>query len=88
MRPFLHLALLEFAASSRQFCSGTGMLHVQTSAEAAAAEEQKALNRGILMLAIPSVVIFGGLSIFAVRYRSKTVAEGIQRDKKEGGGLL
>ena len=40
------------------------------------------------MLAIPSVVIFGGLSIFAVRYRSKTVAEGIQRDKKEGGGLL
>jgi hypothetical protein len=40
------------------------------------------------MLAIPSVVIFGGLSIFAVRYRAKAAAKPAERDKKEGGGLL
>ena len=88
MRRFRHLALWSLLSLPGSFALAQGCSMCKTSAEAAAAEEQKALNRGILMLAVPSVVIFGGLSIFAVRYRSKTVAEGIQRDKKEGGGLL
>ena len=60
----------------------------KTSAEAAAAEQQKALNRGILMLAIPSVVIFGGLSIFAVRYRAKAAGKPAERVQNEDGRLL
>jgi hypothetical protein len=60
----------------------------KTSAEAAAAEQQKALNHGILILAIPSVLIFGGLSLFAVRYRSKTGDEGSGGEKSGSTDLL
>ncbi len=68
------------------FAQGCSMC--KTSAEAAAAEQQKALNRGILMLALPSVIIFGGLSIFAVRYRSKSAAEHPPHDQKKESTLL
>ena len=74
-------ALVFLLASTAALAQGCSMC--KTSAEAAAAEQQKALNHGILMLAIPSVVIFGGLAVFAVRYRSKT-ADGGSESRKSG----
>jgi heme/copper-type cytochrome/quinol oxidase subunit 2 len=73
-------------ATTAAFSQGCSMC--KASAEAAAAEEQKALNHGILLLAIPSVVIFGGLTIFAVRYRSKELAEPLQNEKDRNTDLL
>lgn len=87
MRPFRQLALwglLSLPGSA--FAQGCSMC--KTSAEAAAAEQQKALNRGILMLAIPSVVIFGGLSIFAVRYSAKGPIKPDKPAEKHDTGLL
>jgi len=47
----------------------------KTSAEAASAEQQKALNHGIVMLAVPSVLIFGGLFALAFRFKPSTAAK-------------
>ena len=78
--------LLFVMATTAAFAQGCSMC--KTSAEAASAEQQKALNQGILVLAIPSVVIFGGLSIFAVRYRSRDGDEQEQSDKNGNTDLL
>ncbi len=75
--------LLPIAPAVAQGCS-----MCKTTAEAAAAEQQKSLNYGILVLAIPSIVIFGGLSVFAVRYRSKESAGQDIGDRSKDDGLL
>ncbi len=68
------------------FAQGCSMC--KTNAESAAAEQQKALNRGIVMLALPSVIIFGGLSIFAIRYRRNDSAERQTRGQRDESTLL
>jgi heme/copper-type cytochrome/quinol oxidase subunit 2 len=78
--------LLLSLAATAGFAQGCSMC--KTSAEAASAEQQKALNRGILMLAAPSVLIFGGLSIFAVRYRSKEADDHSKHGKDGSTDLL
>src|SRR5439155_13793147 len=58
MRPFRHLALYCLLSLPGSVALAQGCSMCKTSAEAAAAEQQKALNRGILVLALPSVIIF------------------------------
>jgi heme/copper-type cytochrome/quinol oxidase subunit 2 len=77
------LLLLPITPAAAQGCS-----MCKTTAEAAAAEQQRSLNHGILVLAIPSVVIFGGLSVFAVRYRSTETSGQSESDQSEDDGLL
>ncbi len=60
----------------------------KTGSEAVAAEQQRSLNRGILILALPSVVIFAGLSIFAFRYRSREPAGASKPTQAENTDLL
>jgi heme/copper-type cytochrome/quinol oxidase subunit 2 len=79
-------SLVFLLATTAAFAQGCSMC--KTSAEAAAAEQQKALNHGILILAIPSVVIFGGLSVFAIRYRSKSADGGSESQKSGNTDLL
>ena len=88
MRPFRNLALWSLLGLPGSIAFAQGCSMCKTSAEAAAAQQQKALNRGILMLAIPSVVIFGGLSIFAIRYRAKTAIKPDEGAEKDDSGLL
>jgi len=88
MRPFRHLVIWGLLSLPASVAFAQGCSVCKTSAEAAAAEQQKALNRGILMLAVPSVVIFGGLSIFAVRYRAKGTAKPSERAQNDDSGLL
>ena len=88
MRPLRHLALWSLLGLPGSVAFAQGCSMCKTSAEAAAAEQQKALNRGILMLAIPSVIIFGGLSVFAVRYRAKEAAKPDEGAENEDSGLL
>ena len=88
MRPFKQLALWTLLALPGSVATAQGCSMCKTSAEAAAAEQQKAMNRGILVLALPSVIIFGGLSIFAMRYRSKASGAKAGREKGEDAGLL
>jgi len=85
LRTFALLAvvLLPIESAVAQGCS-----MCKTTAEAAAAEQQRSLNHGILVLAIPSVVIFGGLSVFAMRYRSKETSGQSESDQSEDDGLL
>ena len=82
----LALALMLLAPLGTAVAQGCAMC--KTSAEAAAADQQQALNHGILVLAIPSVLIFGGISIFAVRYRSSSSARQSERKKDQDTGLL
>ncbi|MFL6299008.1 MAG: hypothetical protein ACJ71N_00195 [Terriglobales bacterium] len=67
---------------------GQGCSMCKTSSEAAAAEQQRSLNHGILILALPSVVIFAGLSIFAFRYRSRESASASKPTQAENTDLL
>jgi heme/copper-type cytochrome/quinol oxidase subunit 2 len=80
------LGTILLLASLPVFAQGCSMC--KTNAESAAAEQQKALNRGIVMLALPSVIIFGGLSIFAIRYRRNDSAERQTRGQKDESTLL
>jgi heme/copper-type cytochrome/quinol oxidase subunit 2 len=88
MRVLRNLALVLLLVAPLGTAAAQGCAMCKTSAEAAAAEQQKALNHGILVLAIPSVVIFGGISIFAVRYRASSSARQSQREKGQDTGLL
>jgi heme/copper-type cytochrome/quinol oxidase subunit 2 len=88
MRAFRNLALVLLLAAPLETALAQGCAMCKTSAEAAAADQQKALNRGILVLAIPSVIIFGGISLFAVRYRSSSAGQQRQREKGQDTGLL
>jgi hypothetical protein len=54
---------------------GQGCSMCKTGAEAASAEQQKAMNRGILMLSVPSVLLFGGLFVLAFRFRPSTASK-------------
>ena len=65
-RSLLLVGLLAFASSA---ASAQGCSMCKTGAETASAEQQRSLNHGILMLALPSVVIFAGISVLAFRYR-------------------
>jgi len=88
MRVFRNLALVLMLVAPLVTAAAQGCAMCKTSAEAAAAEQQKSLNRGILVLAIPSVIIFGGISIFAVRYRSSSSARQGQCEKGQDTSLL
>ena len=88
MRPLKQLALWALLALPGSVALAQGCSMCKTSAEATAAEQQKAMNRGILVLALPPVIIFGGLSIFAMRYRSKRPDAEPRREKGEDAGLL
>jgi hypothetical protein len=83
----LAVALLA-AVLSPVYATGQGCSMCKTGAEAASAQQQKALNRGIVMLALPSVLIFGGLFVLAFRFRPSTPSEK-KRDKSgQDAGLL
>ena len=88
MRAFKNFAMVMLLLAPVGTAAAQGCAMCKTSAEAADAEQQKAMNRGILVLAIPSVIIFGGISIFAARYRSSSAAEQRQGEKDQDTGLL
>jgi len=69
VRSLVLLGLLAFAS---RLVSAQGCSMCKTGAESASAEQQHSLNHGILILALPSVAIFAGLSVLAFRYRPST----------------
>ena len=64
-----NLFLLAALALTPGLASAQGCSMCKTGAETASPEQQRSLNHGILMLALPSVAIFAGISVLAFRYR-------------------
>jgi heme/copper-type cytochrome/quinol oxidase subunit 2 len=70
------------------YAIGQGCSMCKTGAEAASTEQQKALNRGIVMLSVPSVLIFGGLFVLAFRFRASPAAKEKSAESGRDADLL